>query len=436
MTRNAPRASARSDEFTAPRQRSSRRSPARDDDLQATSATRRRPARRQPNSDPLDLSATSPRLSLPSLSVPTPATMGRRKPAADARPAPPMPTAKRQTTLRERARISHSLRDVEDDWDESDWRDREWDEEPEEPRPSRTGGRIRASSSARPLKAVTDRSMALVVRHAEAAVAQLSTDSVPNVAAVRPLPRPQLYTRALIRTARKPWSLTRMICIALAITAALITGAVRVGEASQPLMGFDPAAGSGPAVDFIWPVNAVTARVQAQTQGKRPDLYDSVDQFNQWWGAACSAAVLSEVLTAYKVPDITIGKMIDELGPTYISPSGGLLNYEGFNQVAQKHGFRADIYVERHLTLNQMKYLTNTLGIPVIVNVRVSYGYYHFFAGGHFMALTAIDDQGMRLVDSSLYYVKYMPMAVFNSMFTGRTTVIVPKGYEYTLPDN
>jgi hypothetical protein len=42
----------------------------------------------------------------------------------------------------------------------------------------------------------------------------------------------------------------------------------------------------------------------------------------------------------------------------------------------------------------------------------------------------------MRLVDSSLYYVKYMPMAVFNSMFTGRTTVIVPKGYEYTLPDN
>ena len=131
MTRNAPRASARSDEFNATRQRSSRRSPARDDDLQTTSATRRRSPRRQPDSDPLDLSATSPRLSLPSLSVPTPATMGRRKPAADARPAPPTPTAKRQTTLRERARISHSLRDVEDDWDESDWRDREWDEEPE-----------------------------------------------------------------------------------------------------------------------------------------------------------------------------------------------------------------------------------------------------------------------------------------------------------------
>jgi hypothetical protein len=50
--------------------------------------------------------------------------------------------------------------------------------------------------------------------------------------------------------------------------------------------------------------------------------------------------------------------------------------------------------------------------------------------------LTAIDDQGMRLVDSSLYYVRYMPNSVFNGMFTGRTTVIVPKGYEYTLPAN
>jgi predicted double-glycine peptidase len=374
---------------------------------------------------------------LPSISVPTPAVTRRRKPVdADARLARPAPTAKRQPTLREHARISRSLRDVEDEWESSEWRDHEWGEEPEEPRPARAGGRVRATSSARPLKAVTDRSMALVVRQAETALAPLSTDSVPNLAAIRPLPRPHLDTRAILRTARKPWSVTRMICIALAIAAALITGAVRVGESSQPLMQFDPAAGSGPAVDFIWPVNAVTARVQAQTQGKRPDLYDSMDQFNQWWGAACSAAVLSEVLTAYKVPDITIGKMIDELGPTYISPYGGLLNYEGFNQVAQKHGFRAEIYVGRHLTLNQMKYLTNTLGVPVIVNVRVSYGYYHFFAGGHFMVLTAIDDQGMRLVDSSLYYVKYMPMAVFNSMFTGRTTVIVPKGYEYTLPDN
>jgi predicted double-glycine peptidase len=278
--------------------------------------------------------------------------------------------------------------------------------------------------------------MALVVRQEETAVARLPTDSVPNLAAYRAAPRPRLDTRAILQTARKPWSVTRMIFIALAISAALISGAVHVGEASQPLMQFNAAAGSGPAGDFVWPLNAVTARVQAQTQGRRVDLYDSVDQFNQWWGAACSAAVLSEVLTAYNVPEISIGKMIDELGTSYISATGGLLDYEGFNQVAIKHGFRADLYVDRHLTLNQMKYLTNILGVPVIVNVRISWGYYHFFGGGHFMVLTAIDDQGMRLVDSSLYYVKYMPMAVFNGMFTGRTAVVVPKAYEYTLPQN
>jgi len=435
MTRNAPRASS-SDSYDsysteATRQRPNRRRPARDDGLQASSATRR--PRRQPEPDALDLSSTSPRLSLPSLAVPS-ATRRRKSAVADARTAP-TPTTKR-SGLREQARISRSLRDVEDDWDESDWRDQEVDEAPEpQTPPPRTGGRLRASSSARPLRAVTDRSMALVVAQSETALSTLSTDSVPNLAAYRAPARPRLDTRAILRTARKPWSVTRMLCIALAIAAAILTGAIHVGEASQPLMQFNPDAGSGPAVDFIWPVNAATARVQAQTQGRRVDLYDSVDQFNQWWGAACSAAVLSEVLTAYNVPNISIGKMIDELGSD-ISPSGGLMTYDGFNKVAAIHGFRADLYVERQLTLNQMKYLTNVLGVPVIVNVRISWGYYHFFGGGHFMVLTAIDDQGMRLVDSSLYFVKYMPMAVFNGMFTGRTAVIVPKAYEYTLPQN
>jgi hypothetical protein len=54
----------------------------------------------------------------------------------------------------------------------------------------------------------------------------------------------------------------------------------------------------------------VAAQVQAFTQGKRVDLYNSQAQFNQWWGSACSAAVLAEVLTAYGVQNATIGSMI------------------------------------------------------------------------------------------------------------------------------
>jgi len=177
----------------------------------------------------------------------------------------------------------------------------------------------------------------------------------------------------------------------------------------------------------------VAAHVQAFTQGKRVDLYNSVDQFNQWWGAACSAAVLAEVLTAYGVPNATIGKMIDELGPD-ISPNWGLMTYDAFNKVAAKHGFRADIYVDRHLSYRQMQYLTNTLGLPVIVNVRATTGYYHYLSGGHFLVMTGGDNASIRLVDSSLYYIKSLPLGTFNWMFRQRTVVIVPVDYHYDLP--
>jgi predicted double-glycine peptidase len=181
--------------------------------------------------------------------------------------------------------------------------------------------------------------------------------------------------------------------------------------------------------------SGVAARVQAFTQGKRVDLYNSQDQFNQWWGSACSAAVLAEILTAYGVPNATIGRMIDELGPD-ISTQWGLETYDGFNKVAQQHGFRADIYVDRHLTYHQMQYLTNTLGIPVIVNVRASTGYYHYLSGGHFLVMTGGDSNAIRLVDSSLYYIKSLSLGTFNWMFRQRTVVIVPADYHYELPSS
>jgi predicted double-glycine peptidase len=177
----------------------------------------------------------------------------------------------------------------------------------------------------------------------------------------------------------------------------------------------------------------VAASVQAFTQGKRIDLYNSQAQFNQWWGSACSAAVLAEILTAYGVPNATIGRMIDELGPD-ISTQWGLMTYDGFNKVAQKHGFRADVYVDRRLTYHQMQYLTNTLGLPVIVNVRATTGYYHYLSGGHFLVMTGGDLRSIRLVDSSLYYIKSLPLGTFNSMFRQRTVVIVPADYHYDLP--
>jgi hypothetical protein len=364
------------------------------------------------------------------------------------------------------------------DWDERDWDERGGDEAAQGELRDRfsddadadddatlvpafrrdSSGRLRASSAARPLPSVPrrDRKMvahalsgqlddtasgrtprgmtALDARVPRTALA-LPTASVPDLVAYRPpRARPRVDTRAIVETARKPWSLARISLAFLAAVFAIITTYAAAGERAQPLM-FSQAsavAGAGP-VDVPWPVNAVTAKVQPETQLKRVDQYDSVDQMNLWGPADCSAAVISEILTAYGTPNATIGRMVNELGPD-ISPHGGLLTYDGFNKVAQLHGMRADLYVDKQLTYDQMRYLTNTLGIPVIVNVRISYGYYHFFSGGHFLVMTYGDDQGLRLVDSSEYYLKYLPIDVFKSMFTGRTAVIVPKDFQYTLP--
>ena len=52
----------------------------------------------------------------------------------------------------------------------------------------------------------------------------------------------------------------------------------------------------------------------------------------------------------------------------------------------------------------------------------------------HNLVVTCGDDQGLKIVDSSEYYIHYLPKDVFYSMFTGMTVVIVPNDYHYTVP--
>ena len=129
---------------------------------------------------------------------------------------------------------------------------------------------------------------------------------------------------------------------------------------------------------------------------------------------------------------------IDDLGAD-LSPYAGLLTQDGFQVVAAKHNLRADI--SWNLTYNQVLYLANSLGIPVIVNFRRDYGYYHYFAGGHFLVVTGGDQQGVSIVDSSEYFIKYLPHDVFDGLWQWRgdgsamTVVIVPADFHYTLPN-
>ena len=326
-------------------------------------------------------------------------------------------------------------------WDEYARDAEDWPAYPGDDDPGASTGRSRAQTSARPLALPSATPIAPaeydvyrdnVVDDYQGAVpdarALMSTDSVPDLIAWRPAAAPvrkPIHTRAIETARRNPWSLSRIALTLIIVGVTLVISLTNVGEPSQPLMQFYNAQAAGANA------SSIADKVQPLTQGKRVDQYDSVAQYNEYWGAACSAAVLAEVLTAWGIPKATIGSMIDELGSN-ISPYGGLLSYKGFQQVAAKHEMRSDF--RENLSYKQMLYIVNTLHLPLIVNVRISYGFYHFFSGGHFLVMTAGDSQGVRLVDSSLYYVKYMPLSVFNGMFTGRTVLLVPNDYVYTLP--
>lgn len=243
-------------------------------------------------------------------------------------------------------------------------------------------------------------------------------------------PRPRITTRGLLRRARGPWSLARMILGVIAVAYAVSSTLTAAGEPAQRYMAFQASSGSKEARTVVQLMRPLTSLL-------RPDQYDSDAQFRLYSPAACSPSVLAEVLTAWGVPNATIGRMIDDLGP-HLSPYAGLLDEQGFQVAAAKHGMRADI--SWHLSYNQILYLTNTLGIPVIVNFRRDYGYYHYLAGGHFLAVTGGDQQGVSIVDSSEYFIKYLPQDVFDGLWrwrgdgTAMTVVVVPQDYQYTLP--
>jgi hypothetical protein len=236
----------------------------------------------------------------------------------------------------------------------------------------------------------------------------------------------------------------RTLLISLVLYYVLSSGLQVVGQSGLPLAPFPWAASNGAASGVVASVGGVqtayrfdgkmASRVQPMTQMKRVDLYDSRAQFNQWAGSACSAASLAEVLTAYGLPHMTIGRMIREMGAD-ISPAWGLLTYNAFNKVVSKYGLRADVYLaDNPLSYKQMLYLTNTLGIPVLVNMRATTGYYHYLSGGHILVMTGGNSSRIRLTDSSLYYIKSLPIGTYNQMARPRNVVIVPKNFHYKLP--
>ncbi|MBF6591341.1 MAG: hypothetical protein IVW57_12560 [Ktedonobacterales bacterium] len=296
--------------------------------------------------------------------------------------------------------------------------------------PSDSGIRARERTTARPLTAKQTAVARAPTRPAARLIQAdaLPTDSVPDLMAFHPSrrlpPRAVAHTRAVLRKASRPWSVARLVIALATIIIALLFSLSAAGEPPVSALAYQTSAGSAAT-------KAIVENVTPLTQITRCDEYDSYAQCQQWGGAACSAAVLAELFTAWGMPNMTIGRMISELGAD-ISPDAGLLNRVAFQRVAGYHSFRADL--SNSYTYNQILYVVNTMRVPLVIDVRISYGYFHFLSGGHFLTVTGGDSQGLRIVDSSLYRIRYLPRDVFYSMFTGGTALFLPQGYAYTLP--
>jgi len=328
---------------------------------------------------------------------------------------------------------------------ETIWQDpgRQWDEWDEwgEWSPARSSfDRERAATIARPL---VNRAIIHRDDQHEAADAHNALTIVPATRqhGVLPGAKNQPSPSRMGRTAT---GVVRTLLISLVLYYVLSSGLQVVGQPGLPLAPFPWTASNGAASGVIASVGSaqtpyrfdgkMASRVQPMTQMKRVDLYDSRAQFNRWAGSACSAASLAEVLTAYGLPHMTIGRIIREMGAD-ISPAWGLLTYNAFNKVVAKYGLRADVYLaDNPLSYKQMLYLTNTLGIPVLVNMRATTGYYHYLSGGHILVMTGGNSSRIRLTDSSLYYLKSLPIGTYNQMARPRNVVIVPKNFHYKLP--
>ncbi len=171
----------------------------------------------------------------------------------------------------------------------------------------------------------------------------------------------------------------------------------------------------------------ITQRVKAITQWDPNAGYDSQAQRDAYWNSACSAAVLTELLTAWGVPHITIGRMIDELGPD-ITPWGGLMTQSAWNRVAQMHNMHATVYMNRQLSYNDIVRMTVTQGIPVVLDIRDSYGrYYPALYGGHFLIVVGGSALGLNVVDSSLYHITFISTDQLDYLWErGESIVILP----------
>jgi hypothetical protein len=173
----------------------------------------------------------------------------------------------------------------------------------------------------------------------------------------------------------------------------------------------------------------IAQRVKPITQADPNAGYDSPQQHDIWWNSACSAAVMTEILHAWGITNVTIGQIIDEMSaanPPYITPWGGLMSQNGWNYIMSGYHLQATVHLNHSMSYDDIVRMTVKQGLPVVLGLRDNGGVYFpaFAGGGHFLIAVGGDSAGLNIVDSSLYRIKYLPYNELNYLWTGETVVI------------
>jgi ABC-type bacteriocin/lantibiotic exporter with double-glycine peptidase domain len=137
--------------------------------------------------------------------------------------------------------------------------------------------------------------------------------------------------------------------------------------------------------------------------------YESAGQARLWGGSTCSAASLTAVLRSLGSA-ATIADVMQAM-PGGITVQQGLVSRPSLVNAAAKFGLQAQDNVTSYEALQQ----ATAAGQPVLVDVTDGR-----FPEGHWMVVTAADQRGVSLVDSSGYKLASMSREEFQAAWSKR----------------
>lgn len=137
--------------------------------------------------------------------------------------------------------------------------------------------------------------------------------------------------------------------------------------------------------------------------------YDSPAQARTWGYSTCSAASLTAVLRAAG-RDVKISDVMREM-PNGMTVALGLVSRPSLVNAANSFGAKAADDVRTYEGLRA----ATEAGQPVLVDLRSKK-----FPEGHFVVVTGVDEEGVRVADSSRYDLTRISKGEFTSIWSGK----------------